>query len=30
MLTGALIMLGTLQAVASYLLDWFPALSTLG
>ena len=28
--TGVLIMLGSLQAIASYLLDWFPALSTLG
>jgi cytochrome c-type biogenesis protein len=28
--TGSLIMFGTLQAIASYLLDWFPALSTLG
>jgi hypothetical protein len=29
-ITGALIMFGTLQSIASYLLDWFPALSTLG
>lgn len=28
--TGLLIMLGTLQSLASYLLDWFPALATLG
>ena len=28
--TGALIMLGTLQSLATYLLDWFPALGQLG
>ena len=28
--TGVLIMLGSLQAFASYLLDWFPFLATLG
>jgi cytochrome c-type biogenesis protein len=28
--TGALILAGTLQTLASYLLDWFPALSRLG
>ena len=28
--TGLLIMLGTLQSVATYLLDWFPALGQLG
>jgi len=29
-LTGILIMSGSLQALATYLLDWFPALSQLG
>ncbi len=29
-LTGTLILAGTLQTLASYLLDWFPALSELG
>jgi cytochrome c-type biogenesis protein len=29
-LTGVLIMSGSLQALATYLLDWFPALSQLG
>ena len=28
--TGVLIMLGSLQAFATYLLDWFPFLATLG
>jgi cytochrome c-type biogenesis protein len=28
--TGLLIMLGTLQSLATYLLDWFPALGQLG
>ena len=28
--TGLLIMLGTLQSFATYLLDWFPALGQLG
>lgn len=28
--TGILIMLGSLQAFATYLLDWFPFLATLG
>lgn len=28
--TGLLIMLGSLQALASYLLDWFPFMSKLG
>jgi hypothetical protein len=29
-LTGGLIMMGSLQSVATYLLDWFPFLSRLG
>ena len=29
-LTGGLIMLGSLQALAGYLLDWFPFMSQLG
>ena len=29
-ITGALIMSNNLQLIASYLLDWFPALATLG
>lgn len=29
-LTGTLIMLGSLQALATYLLDWFPFMSQLG
>ena len=29
-LTGGLIMLGSLQSLASYLLDWFPFMATLG
>lgn len=29
-LTGILILAGSLQTLASYLLDWFPALSQLG
>ena len=28
--TGILIMLGSLQSIASYLLDWFPFMATLG
>jgi cytochrome c-type biogenesis protein len=28
--TGALIMAGSLQSIASYLLDWFPFMATLG
>jgi cytochrome c-type biogenesis protein len=28
--TGVLIFSGSLQNLATYLLDWFPALSTLG
>lgn len=29
-ITGGLIMFGSLQALASYLLDWFPFMSKLG
>ena len=28
--TGGLIMMGSLQSIATYLLDWFPFLSRLG
>jgi cytochrome c-type biogenesis protein len=28
--TGVLIMAGSLQSIASYLLDWFPFMATLG
>jgi hypothetical protein len=30
MVTGGLIMMGSLQSMATYLLDWFPFLSQLG